>query len=107
MFLFLSFGYLVLGEAVFCAALWGGPRGKELKPPVSELGRGSFSPPLVFRDCSLGQLLDCNLARDPEPCLNAHRNDKAKRGDGRRGVFKKMRDYLITGRRISSIFFPS
>lgn len=38
--------------------------------------------------------------RDPEPCLNANRNDKAKRSDCRSDVFKKMRDDLITEHRI-------
>lgn len=57
----------------------------------------SFRPRLVCRGG--------NLARAPEPCLKAHRNDKAKTGDGRSDVFK-MRGDLITGHRISPVFFP-
>lgn len=55
------------------------------------------NPCLVFRDY--------NLARDPEPCLNANRNDKAKTGDCRSDVFKTMTDDPITEHKISSIFF--
>ena len=82
---------------MFCAALWSGPHGKELKSTKSELGRGVLQPRLVCRGG--------NLARAPEPCLKAHRNDKAKTGDGRSDVFK-MRGDLITGHRISPVFFP-
>lgn len=69
---------------------------------MSERGRGSFSLCLVFRDCRLGQQLDCNLARDPVPCLDANRNDKARRGNCRSDVFKKMKDDLIAEHRFSS-----
>ena len=42
-----------------------------IKISASNEGRklegGSSSPSQVFRDCSLGQQLDCNLIKDPEP----------------------------------------
>lgn len=91
------------GVAVFSAALWR-QHGKELKPPVSELSRGSFSPHLVFRDQSLGHPLDCRLLRVTEPRLNAPKNDEAKRGDGRHDIFKQKGDDPITEHGISSIF---
>lgn len=69
-----------------------------MKPPINELGRG-----VLQASSSLQRLQPCQGTG--AMFKGAHRNDKARTGDGRSDV-SKMRGDLITGHRISSVFFP-